>query len=121
MTFRGFTFPAAARQNKQTNRNLDTPQHCRTPQNPEPPYIAPIQFNIPIPQDLPVPANAPIPDDPFASASAPVHFNGQQYRHLPQHLAHQLQNLPPLAAPHGCGHGHVSVKVFIDLCSLITN
>ena len=104
---------AAARQNERTNRNMDTPQHRRTP-GPAPP-IAPLQFDIPIPPAPPVPANAPIPDDPFAPA--PV----QQYQHLPQHLAQQLLNLPPLApAPgrgrvHGQGQGHL-VAVSVNFC-----
>src|SRR5277367_1626206 len=85
---------ALARQNERTNRTMDSPELRRTPQNPGPPPhppIAPLQFHIPIPPAPPVPANAPVPDDPFAPA--PV----QQYQHLPQHLAQQLLNLPPLA------------------------
>src|SRR5277367_767444 len=105
---------AAARQNERSNRNMDTPQHRRTPQNPGPPPIAPLQFDIPIPPVPPVPANAVIPDDPFAPAPAPV----QQYQHLPQHLAQQLLNLPPLApAPgrgRGRGHGHGHLAAVSD-------
>ena len=97
---------AAARQNERDNRNLDSPQHRRVPQHANPPQIAPLQFNnIPIPQ-APL---LPDPDDPFAPPPPPV----QQYQHLPQHLAQQLQNLPPLAP---AGRGHliaVSVKVGI--------
>jgi hypothetical protein len=105
---------AAARQNERTNRNLDSPEHRRTPDHPDHPPIAPLQFNIPIPQPVPFPRNAVIPDDPFAPAPAPV----QQYRHLPQHLAQQLQNLPALAPVRGRGRGRghlvpVSVRVLI--------
>ena len=88
---------AVAWQNKQTNRNLDSPEHRHTPDNPVPPQIAPLRFNdVPIPQPPVLPGNVPIPDDPFALPPAPVHFNGHQYQNLPQHLAEQLHNLPAL-------------------------
>jgi hypothetical protein len=95
---------AAARQNERDNRNLDSPQHRRTPHQANPPQIAPLQYNLPISQPLPLPGNSIIPDDPFAAPPAPV----QQYQHLPhlpQHLAHQLQNLPALAPGRGRGRG----------------
>ena len=67
-----------------------------------------------------------IPDDPFGPPP-PV----QQYHHLPQHLAEQLQNLPALAPVHGRGRGRgraqgqvqvqlpVSVQVDFYVSSLI--
>ena len=45
-----------------------------------------------------------IQDDPFAILPGPVHHNGQPFNNLPQNLAQQLQNLPPLP-PAGRGHG----------------
>jgi hypothetical protein len=48
-------------------------------------------------------------DDPFAlptPAPEPVHFNGRQYQHLPQHLAEALRNLASVPAPlQGRGRG----------------
>ena len=115
---------AAACQTESDNCNLDSPQHRHTP-HANPPQIPPLQFNnIPIPQ-APL---LPDPDDPFAPPPPPV----QQYQHLPQHLAQQLQNLPALAPARGHGHGHghgigidndhlvpVSVNVSTYLFSLI--
>lgn len=52
--------------------------------------------------------NAVIPNDPFAlpaQVAGPVHFNGQQYGHLPQHLAQQLRDLPPAPLARGRGRG----------------
>jgi hypothetical protein len=97
---------AAARQNERENRTLDSPQRHRTPHQPLHPQIEPLQFhNAPIPQIPPLPQN-PIPlDDPFAQP-APVHFNGQQYHHLPPELAQRLQNLNALPATTGRGRGH---------------
>ena len=40
-------------------------------------------------------------DDPFGPPPPPA----QQYQHLPQHLAEQLQNLPALAPAPGRGRG----------------
>ena len=97
---------ASARENERNSRNLDTPQHRRTPHGAIQPQIVPLQFNnAPIPP-VPAPAYHPIiQDDPFAPLAGPVHHNGQQFNNLPQYLAHQLQNLPPLpAAGHGRGH-----------------
>jgi len=52
----------------------------------------------------PPPQNPIPPDDPFAQP-VPVHFNGQQYNHLPPHLAQALQNLNPLPSGSGQGRG----------------
>ena len=99
---------AAARQNEHNNRTLDSPQHHRAPHQPVQPHIEPLHFN-----DVPMPhlgGNPIVPDDPFALPGpipGPAHFNGQQYGHLPQHLAQQLQNLPALPPVRRRGHGHV--------------
>ena len=88
---------------------MDSPQRHRQP------YIEPLRFggNIPIP---PLPVNPMVGDDPFALPIGPVHFNGQQYGYLPQHLAQQVQNLPPLPLQgQGQGQGqllHVSLILF---------
>jgi hypothetical protein len=113
---------AAARQNECENCHLDSPQHCQTPHHSGAPLIPPLQFNdVHIPPAPPVPGNGIISDDPFGPPPAPVQFNGQQYHHLPRHLAQQLQNLPPLA-PAGCGHlVTVSVNASKYLFSLIEN
>lgn len=90
---------AAARQNERDNRNIDSPELRRIPHNAgPPPHIPPI--NLPIPHPLPIPENLMIPDDPFGPPP-PV----QQYQHLPQHLAEQLQQLPALAPAPGRGRG----------------
>ena len=52
----------------------------------------------------PPPQNLIPPDDPFAQ-TAPVHFNGQQYHHLPLELAQALQNLNALPSGSGQGRG----------------
>ena len=113
---------AAARQNERDNRNLDSPQHRRTPHHAGPPQIPPLQYNnLTIPQALPFPGNAIIPDDPFAPPPPPP---VQQYQHLPQHLAQQLQNLPPLAPARGRGRGHghlVPVSVQVHFIYIFTN
>ena len=54
---------AAARQNEQDNRNLDSPEHHWIPHHTEPPLIPPLL--LPIPQPPPVDGNPIIPDDPF--------------------------------------------------------
>ena len=64
-----------------------------------PPLIPPLI--LPIPQHLPLPGNMAILDDPFGPAPAPA----QQYQHVPQHLAEQLQNSPALAPAPGRGRG----------------
>jgi hypothetical protein len=115
---------AAARQNERDNRNLDSPQHRRIPHHADPPQIPPLQYNnLPIPQPLPFPGNTVVPDDPFALPPPPVHLNGQQYQHLPQHLAQQIQNLPafPVAQPvQHQGHGHMpAVSVNLTFLCLI--
>jgi hypothetical protein len=90
-------------QNERTNRDLDSPEHRRTLDPPGHPPIAPLQFeDVSMPQ-APVSSGNPDPDDPFVLPPAPIHFNGHQYQHLPQHLAQQLNNLPALAPT--CGHG----------------
>ena len=64
-----------------------------------PPLIPPLI--LPIPQHLPLPGNMANLDDPFGPPLPPA----QQYQHLPQHLAKQLQNLPALAPAPACGRG----------------
>lgn len=104
---------AAARQNERDNRDLDSPQHRRTPHHADAPQIPRLQYNNPpLPQAPLFPGNAIIPDDPFAPPSAPVHFNGQEYQNLPQHLAQQLQNLPALA-PVGRGRGYAHTRAHL--------
>jgi hypothetical protein len=105
---------SAARQNERENRNLDSPEHRRTPHHSGPAQIPPLQ--LPIPPAPPVPGNATVPDDPFGPPPAPIQFDGRQYRHLPQHLAQQIQNLP--AAGHSVP---VSVKALEYLFSLSEN
>ena len=96
---------AAAQQLERSNRTLDSPQRHRTPHRPTPPLIPPLNFNVPPPPPAVIVAG----DDPFAlpaPAPEPVHFNGRQYQHLPQHLAEALQNLAPVPAPlQGRGQG----------------
>jgi hypothetical protein len=93
-----------AQQLERSNRTLDSPQRHRTPHHPVPPLIPPLNFNVPPPPPVVVAG-----DDPFAlpaPAPEPVHFNGRQYRHLPQHLAEAIQNLAPVPAPlRGRGRG----------------
>jgi hypothetical protein len=91
---------AAARQNERDQRNLDSPEQRQIPHNANPsPYIPPL--NLPIPQPPLFAENMPLLDDPFGPPPPPV----QQYQHLPQDLAEQLQNLPALAPAPGCGRG----------------
>ena len=91
---------AAAHQNKCDNRNLDSPEHCWIPHNANLPPLSP-PLILPSLQHLPLPENMAILDDPFGPPPAPA----QQYQHLPQHLAEQLQNLPALAPAPGHGRG----------------
>ena len=83
----------AACQSERNNRTLDSPEHRRTPNQPVHPDIPPLRFNnVPMPQ-VPLPPPNAIPlDDPFAQP-APVHFNEQQYHHLPADLAQRVQNI----------------------------
>ena len=95
---------AAAHQNEQDNRNLNSPEHRRIPHHTDPPLIPP----LPIQQPPPVAGNPIIPDDPFGLPVQNVSINcpyemlsltnigKQQYNHLPAHLAQQLAALPPL-------------------------
>ena len=91
---------AAAHQNERDNHNLDSPEHHRIPHHANPPLLIPLLI-LPIPQHLPLPENMAILDDPFGPPPPPA----QQYQHLPQHLAEQLQNLPALAPAPGRGRG----------------
>jgi hypothetical protein len=91
---------AAAHQNEHDQRNLDSPEQCWIPHNANPPpYIPP--FNLPIPQPPLFAENMALLDNPFGPPPPPV----QQYQHLPQDLAEQLQNLPALALAPGHGRG----------------
>ena len=98
---------AAAHQNECDNCNLDSQEHCCVPHHANPPPFIP-PLILPIPQPLPLPENMAIPDDP--SLPPPPLPPVQQYHHLPDNLAQQLQNLPALAPArgrsHGRGHGH---------------
>ena len=73
----------AAQQRDRSSRTLDSPQRHRVPYRANSPPIPPLNFNIPPPPPLVVHG-----DDPFAIPAPvhePVHFNGHQYQHLPQH------------------------------------
>ena len=95
----------AAQQHERSNRTLDSPQRHRTPHQGTR-QIPALNFNTPLPPPVVVPG-----DDPFAVPvqMAPVHANGHQYLHLPQHLAEALRNLPPEppARARGRGRGHI--------------
>ena len=138
----------AAQQLDRSNRTLDSPQRHRTPHQANPPHIPPLRFNgPPPPPPPPLPLVAIPEDDPFAVPASvvpghgPVHFNGHQYQHLPQHLTDALRNVHPepparrgrgrgrgrgqghippvppvpLAPPRGRGQGHVHAPQFRHL------
>ena len=91
---------------------MDSPQRHRTPHQANPPHRPPLRFNgPPPPPPPPLPLVAIPEDDPFTVPAlvvpghGPVHFNGHQYQHLPQHLADALRNLQPEPPVLGRGRG----------------